>query len=74
MASFAYTMEDAADKFPKDIAAMEQNLKRLEETGEQKYFFAAHATLLSSYSGDFLQNERAAGSDSRMNLNRKSYN
>lgn len=27
--------------------------------------------LLSSYSGDFLQNERAAGSDSRMNLNRK---
>lgn len=24
-------MEDAAGKFPKDIAAMEQNLKRLEE-------------------------------------------
>ena len=66
-------MEDAADKFPKDIAAMEQNLKRLEETGAE-IFFAAHATLLSSYSGDFLQNERAAGSDSRMNLNRKSYN
>ena len=28
--------EDAADKFPKDIAAMEQSLKRLEEQ-EQKY-------------------------------------
>ena len=32
-----YTEEDAADKFPKDIAAMEQSLKRLEEQ-EQKYF------------------------------------
>ena len=32
----AYTEEDAADKFPKDIAAMKQNLKRLEEQ-EQKY-------------------------------------
>lgn len=36
LASLAYTEEDAADKFPKDIAAMEQNLKRLEEQ-EQKY-------------------------------------
>lgn len=73
MASFAYTMEDAADKFPKDIAAMEQNLKRLEETGAET-FFAAHATLLSSYSGDFLQNGKAAGSEQLRNLNRKSYN
>lgn len=36
LASLAYTEEDAADKFPKDIAAMEQSLKRLEEQ-EQKY-------------------------------------
>ena len=36
LASLAYTEEDAADKFPKDIAAMKQNLKRLEEQ-EQKY-------------------------------------
>ncbi len=31
LVSLAYTEEDAADKFPKDIAAMEQSLKRLEE-------------------------------------------
>jgi len=31
-------MEDAADKFPKDIAAMEQNWKRLEETGAEIFF------------------------------------
>ena len=36
LASLAYSEEDAADKFPKDIAAMEQSLKRLEEQ-EQKY-------------------------------------
>ncbi len=60
MASFAYTMEDAADKFPKDIAAMEQNLKRLEETGAE-IFFAAHATLLSSYSGDFYRTKGRRG-------------
>ncbi len=36
LASLAYTEEDAADKFPKDIAAMEQSLKRLEKQ-EQKY-------------------------------------
>ena len=31
LVSLAYSEEDAADKFPKDIAAMEQSLKRLEE-------------------------------------------
>ena len=36
LASLAYTEEDAAEQFPKDIAAMEQSLKRLEEQ-EQKY-------------------------------------
>lgn len=36
LASLAYTEEDAADKLPKNIAAMEQSLKRLEEQ-EQKY-------------------------------------
>ena len=35
LASLAYTEDDAADKLPKDIAAMEQSLKRLEEQ-EQK--------------------------------------
>ena len=36
LASLAYSEEDASDKFPKDIATMEQSLKRLEEQ-EQKY-------------------------------------
>lgn len=36
LASLEYTEEDATVKFQKDIAAMEQNLKRLEEQ-EQKY-------------------------------------
>ena len=31
LASLEYTVEDTDDKFPKDIAAMEQSLKRLEE-------------------------------------------
>ena len=31
LASLEYTKQDAAEKFPKDIAAMEQSLKRLEE-------------------------------------------
>ena len=31
LASLAYTEEDAADKFPTDIAAMEQSLKRLKK-------------------------------------------
>ena len=44
LASLAYTEEDAADKFPKDIAAMEQNLKRLEEQ-EQKYSAELDAAL-----------------------------
>ena len=49
LASLAYTEEDAADKFPKDIAAMEQNLKRLEEQ-EQKYS-AQLDVALSEYAG-----------------------
>ncbi|MFQ7749386.1 MAG: hypothetical protein ACLRJV_19770 [Eubacteriales bacterium] len=36
LASLAYTEEDAADKFPKDIAAMEREPETLEEQ-EQKY-------------------------------------
>ena len=36
LASLAYTEDDVADKFPKDIATMKQSLKRLEEQG-QKY-------------------------------------
>lgn len=31
LALLEYTEEDAAEKFPKDIAAMEQSLKQLEE-------------------------------------------
>ena len=42
-------MENAADKFPKDIAAMEQSLKRLEEQ-EQKYS-AELDTALNEYAG-----------------------
>ena len=44
LASLVYTEEDAADKFPKDIAAMEQSLKRLEEQ-EQKYSAELDAAL-----------------------------
>ena len=44
LASLAYTEEDAADKFPKDIVAMEQSLKRLEEQ-EQKYSAELDAAL-----------------------------
>lgn len=36
LATLEYTEKDAATKFPKDIAAMEQSLKQLEEQ-EQKY-------------------------------------
>lgn len=49
LASLAYTEEDAADKFPKDIAAMEQSLKRLEEQ-EQKYSAELDAAL-NEYAG-----------------------
>ncbi|OUO42992.1 MobA/MobL family protein [Flavonifractor sp. An306] len=49
LASLAYTEEDAADKFPKDIAAMEQSLKRLEEQ-EQKYSTELDAAL-NEYAG-----------------------
>lgn len=42
-------MENAADKFPKDIAAMEQSLKRLEEQ-EQKYS-AELDVALNEYAG-----------------------
>ena len=44
LASLAYSEEDAADKFPKDIAAVEQSLKRLEEQ-EQKYSAELDAAL-----------------------------
>ena len=44
LASLAYTEEDAAEQFPKDIAAMEQSLKRLEER-EQKYSAELDAAL-----------------------------
>ena len=49
LASLAYTEEDAADKFPKDIAAMEQSLKRLEEQ-EHKYSAELDAAL-NEYAG-----------------------
>ena len=49
LASLAYTEDDAADKFPKDIAAMEQSLKRLEEQ-EQKYSAELDAAL-TEYAG-----------------------
>ncbi|WP_244140450.1 DUF4831 family protein [Ruthenibacterium lactatiformans] len=49
LASLAYSEEDAADQFPKDIAAMEQSLKRLEEQ-EQKYSAELDAAL-NEYAG-----------------------
>ena len=49
LVSLAYSEEDAADKFPKDIAAMEQSLKRLEEQ-EQKYSVELDAAL-TEYAG-----------------------
>ena len=49
LASLAYTEEDAAEQFPKDIAAMEQSLKRLEEQ-EQKYSAELDAAL-TEYTG-----------------------
>ncbi len=49
LASLAYTEEDAAEQFPKDIAAMEQSLKRLEEQ-EQKYSAELDAAL-NEYAG-----------------------
>ena len=58
LASLAYTEEDAADKFPKDIAAMEQSLKRLEEQ-EQKYSAELDAAL-NEYAG---LREQAQGFD-----------
>ena len=44
LALLAYTEEDAADKFPKDIAAIEQSLKRFVEQ-EQKYSSELNTTL-----------------------------
>ena len=44
LASLEYTAEDAANQFPKDIAAMEQSLKRLEEQ-EQKHSTELDAAL-----------------------------
>lgn len=58
LASLAYTEEDAADKFPKDIVAMEQSLKRLEEQ-EQKYSAELDAAL-NEYAG---LREQAQGFD-----------
>ena len=49
LASLAYTEDDVADKFPKDIVAMEQSLKRLEEQ-EQKYSAELDAAL-NEYAG-----------------------
>ncbi len=56
--SLAYSEEDAADKFPKDIAAMEQSLKRLKEQ-EQKYSAELDAAL-KEYAG---LREQAQGFD-----------
>ena len=58
LASLAYTEEDAAEQFPKDIATMEQNLKRLEEQ-EQKYSAELDAAL-NEYAG---LREQAQGFD-----------
>ena len=58
LASLAYSEENAADQFPKDIAAMEQNLKRLEEQ-EQKYS-AELDVALNEYAG---LREQAQGFD-----------
>ena len=58
LASLAYSEDDAADKFPKDIAAMEQSLKRLEEQ-EQKYSAELDAAL-NEYTG---LREQAQGFD-----------
>ena len=58
LASLAYTEDDVADKFPKDIAAMEQSLKRLEEQ-EQKYSAELDAAL-NEYAG---LREQAQGFD-----------
>ena len=58
LASLAYSEEDAADKFSKDIAAMEQSLKRLEEQ-EQKYSAELDAAL-NEYAG---LREQAQGFD-----------
>ena len=58
LVSLAYSEEDAADKFPKDIAAMEQSLKRLEEQ-EQKYSAELDAAL-NEYAG---LREQAQGVD-----------
>ena len=58
LASLAYSEEDAAEQFPKDIAAMEQSLKRLEER-EQKYSAELDAAL-NEYAG---LREQAQGFD-----------
>ena len=58
LASLAYSEEDAADKLPKDIAATEQSLKRLQEQ-EQKYSAELDAAL-NEYAG---LREQAQGFD-----------
>ena len=58
LASLAYTEEAAAEQFPKDIAAMEQSLKRLEEQ-DQKYS-AELDVALTEYAG---LREQAQGFD-----------
>ena len=58
LASLAYSEEDAADKFPKDIAAMEQSLKRLEE--QEKKYSAELDAALNEYAG---LREQAQGFD-----------
>ena len=58
LASLAYTEDDVADKFPKDIATMKQSLKRLEEQG-QKYSTELDAAL-NEYAG---LREQAQGFD-----------
>ena len=58
LASLAYTEDNAADKFFKDIVAMEQSLKRLEEQ-EQKYSAELDAAL-NEYAG---LREQAQGFD-----------
>lgn len=58
LASLEYTEEDATVKFQKDIAAMEQNLKRLEEQ-EQKYSAELNVAL-NEYA---VLRERAQGVD-----------
>ena len=69
LASLAYSEEDAAEQFPKDIAAMEQSLKRLEEQ-EQKYSAELDAAL-NEYAGLRAQGPRASTQCSCMKQDRQ---